>query len=61
MKPKLMLTALVAVVALAVGGVLFIHFTNDHAECDTVKEYNVTPKGEKIVIERHICRERFAI
>nr|WP_322624874.1 hypothetical protein [uncultured Flavobacterium sp.] len=61
MKPKLMLTALLAVVLLVLGGVLFIHFTNDHKECETVKEYSVTPKGEKIVIERHVCRERFAI
>lgn len=61
MKPKLMLTALLAVVLLAVGGVLFIHFTNNHEECETVKEYTVTPKGEKIVIERHVCQERFAI
>ena len=30
MKPKLMLTALLAVVLLVLGGVLFIHFTNDH-------------------------------
>lgn len=61
MKPKLMLVALVAVVLLAVGGVLFIHFTNDHTECETVKEYTITPKGEKIIVVRHVCRERFAI
>jgi hypothetical protein len=61
MKPKLVLTALLATLLLALGGVLFIHFTNDHKECETVKEYSVSPKGEKIMMERHICRERFAI
>ncbi|MFP5437675.1 MAG: hypothetical protein ACLGH8_07830 [Bacteroidia bacterium] len=61
MKPKLVLTALLATLLLALGGVLFIHFTNDHKECETVKEYSVSPKDEKIMMERHICRERFAI
>jgi hypothetical protein len=27
---------------------LLIHFTNDHAECETVTDYTVTPKGEKL-------------
>lgn len=61
MKPKAFLLAACILIALTVSGIIFIHFTNDHAECETVTDYTVTPKGEKITTTKHICRERFAI
>ncbi|WP_157504773.1 hypothetical protein [Flavobacterium tegetincola] len=38
---------------------LFIHFSNDHIECETVSNTVKKSNGETVITERHICKEKY--
>ena len=44
-----------------VGFLVFIHFSNDHIECENIIEHTAGENGEKITTERHLCKESFSI
>lgn len=44
-----------------IGILIFIHFSNDHVECENVIENFVGKNGEDISIEKHVCKEKFNI
>jgi len=47
---------LTAISAVTLGVLCFLHFSNDHVACDTVVEHVAGESGEKIVVEKHICK-----
>jgi hypothetical protein len=56
MKKKL---SVLGVILLTTGTLAFIHYNNDHIECENVVEYSIGANGEEITTEKHICKERF--
>ncbi len=52
---------LLGIFLITIGVVIFILFSNDHAECETVVENSIDTNGEIVTTERHICNERFKI
>lgn len=61
MRRQTLIGAVLGIFLLAIGIVIFIHFSNDHAECETVVEKSIGTNGEIVMSERHICNERFNI
>jgi len=59
MKKEVILRAILGIALFTVSIICFIHFSNDHAECENIMEYSFGENGEKIAIEKHICKERF--
>jgi hypothetical protein len=55
-KSIFILTSLLAIVA---SSVIFILYSNDHLECDTITKTTVSKSGEKITTTEHVCKERF--
>ena len=47
------------VILLSFGAYIFIHFSNDHVECQTTIETTYGGNGEKITTEKHICFETY--
>lgn len=39
---------------------VFIYYSNDHVECDTLTEITLGESGEKMTTTRHVCKERFS-
>jgi hypothetical protein len=60
MNNKKLIGTLIGILLLTIGVVMFIHSSNDHAECETVVENSVGVDGEVVTTERHICNERFS-
>ncbi len=60
MKKKLIIS-FIGIVVIFVVGIIFIHFSNDHNECENVIEYYVDTNGQEITCTKHICKERFNI
>jgi hypothetical protein len=50
-----------AIVLTTVAIVIFIHFSNDHMECENYTEHSIGQNGEKISTEKHLCRERLSL
>jgi hypothetical protein len=50
---------IIGIVLLVLGALVFIRFTNDHMECDTIITEVISVHGEKISTEKHICKEKF--
>lgn len=61
MNKRTLLGTITGIVLLTAGILIFIHFSNDHAECETVVENSIGTHGEIVTTERHICNERFNI
>ena len=60
MRAKKGLMLLGTIIVLAVGSVLFIHYGNDHKECeDTTLTYK-DADGNDVVEKQHICKEKFS-
>lgn len=59
MDKKTFIVLIVGAVIFTAGIIIFIHFSNDHIECENHTEYSVGENGEKITTEKHICKERF--
>lgn len=59
MNKKILITSLLGIAAFTVGILVFIHFNNDHLECENAVEFSVGQNGEKISTQRHICKEKF--
>lgn len=59
MKRKHLIASALGVMLLGFAALIFIHFSNDHLECDTVVKYSVGINGEKVKEVQHICKERF--
>lgn len=58
-KNKVFTISTIVIMTAAILG--FIHFSNDHIECQNVIESQIGEHGEQISIEKHICKERFNI
>ena len=39
---------------------IFIHYSNDHVECETVSNTLKNIAGETVTTERHICKEKYS-
>lgn len=50
---------LAGIIIIGIAALVFIHFTNNHMECNTVTKISVGLNGEKVVVDRHICKERY--
>jgi hypothetical protein len=59
MSRQKLIGTLLGIFLLTIGVVIFIFFSNDHAECETVVENSIGTNGEIVTTERHICNERF--
>jgi len=59
MTKRTLLGSILGIVILTAGILTFIHFSNDHVECETIVENSVGINGEIITTEKHICNERF--
>ena len=59
MKKRTFNFILIGIVVLAISALTFIHFTNDHMECEVVNETSVGANGKQIVVNKHICREKY--
>ena len=51
----------IIIISLSICGVIFIYFANDHSECDNKIETSFGENGEKIIKEKHICKEKYNI
>ncbi len=50
---------LAAIVFTACVALYFIYNSNDHIECEIKTEVTYGSKGEKIITDTHICKEKF--
>lgn len=53
------LIAIVGILIFAVSGVIFIKVSNDHKECETEVKISLNNNGEKVEVNKHICKEKF--
>ncbi len=49
------------IISISICGVMFIYFNNNHSECDTKTETSFGENGEKVIREKHICKEKYNI
>jgi hypothetical protein len=49
-----------AALTLLIATTIFIHYSNDHVECETEVKTSIGESGEKITVTKHVCRERFS-
>ncbi|MFD2907491.1 hypothetical protein ACFSX9_01960 [Flavobacterium ardleyense] len=42
-----------------IATLIFIHFSNDHEECDTVTSTTTDSNGNSVKTEAHICKEKY--
>lgn len=49
----------IIVVLISMVTILFVMKTNNHLECDSKTEITHKTNGDKIVIEVHICKEKY--
>jgi hypothetical protein len=61
MSRRKLIGTLLGILLLTIGVLVFIHFSNDHAECETVVENSIATNGEIVTTEWHICNEWFNI
>ncbi len=61
MRNKKSIIGTILIIVFAIGIITFIHFGNDHAECQNIIQNYAGEDGEQISIENHICKERFNI
>jgi 1,4-dihydroxy-2-naphthoate octaprenyltransferase len=60
MKKKVLIGFTLLLIA-CIGLQMFIHFANDHKECeDTVRHY-INGNGNAVVEKEHICKEKFSL
>lgn len=45
---------------LTISFVMFIHFSNDHIECDTIVTRELDTNGNKVTVEEHVCKENYS-
>ena len=38
----------------------FIKISNDHLECDTLTSIEIDKNGNKVVVTKHICKEKYS-
>lgn len=50
---------LASIIISTVSILLFIHYSNDHVECETISSTAKNANGETFTIENHICKEKF--
>ncbi len=46
-------------IVLSVVSFFFIRFTNDHKECGTETYTKTEKNGDKVLVKKHICREKY--
>lgn len=56
---KKTLTFSITTILMSLVLLIFIKQTNDHKECETKTQIAYGNNGEKIVSERHTCKEKF--
>ncbi len=59
MKKRTLIPYILGIGIITIGILSFIHFSNDHIECENTVEYSIGDKGEKILTETHNCKEKF--
>ena len=59
MKKTKLITLILGITMVTIGVLVFIHFSNDHIECENVVKYSIGENGESIKEVKHICKERF--
>lgn len=57
MKKNILILGLVLILAISV--LTFIHFSNDHTECETAVKTTIDSNGTVIKTEEHICKEKY--
>ena len=57
MKKKVVFMFAIFLMSCAV--LVFIHYSNDHKECETKIETYYGSSGEKVIKEKHICNEKY--
>ena len=51
--------ALGSIFTLTVSVLIFIHFSNDHKECDTIVKSHLDVNGNTVRIVEHTCKENY--
>ncbi|SFZ95189.1 hypothetical protein SAMN05428642_1116 [Flaviramulus basaltis] len=59
MKRKTIITYILGISLTTFLILVFIHFSNDHVECENKIENTIGANGEKISTKKHICKEQF--
>ena len=55
------LTIILASIIISTGSILFfIHYSNDHVECETISNTVKNTDGGIVKTENHICKETFS-
>ncbi len=57
MKKNILILGLILIGTIT--ALIFIHFSNDHKECDTVTNSLTDSNGTSVKTEEHICKERY--
>lgn len=47
------------ILILTLSVLAFIRFSNDHIECNAVVINKLEKNGNKVVLEKHICKEKY--
>ena len=47
------------ILVLTISALTFIHFSNDHIECETIFDRKIDSNGIVIKTEEHICKEKY--
>ena len=56
---KKFIVIILLVTAITILGIVFIHFTNDHVECEQKVETVIKADGTEVRTSKHICKERY--
>lgn len=48
-----------SIVLVAFSALIFIHFSNDHIECEVISNSETTSDGDIVITEQHICNEKY--
>ena len=56
---KYNILTLFSIIIITISGLIFIHFSNDHVECETTSESVKKADGKFVITEKHICKEKY--
>lgn len=59
MKKRSFLIAIALLLVVTLGTVLFIHYSNDHKECEETIVHTTDTNGNDVVVTEHHCKENF--
>ena len=59
MKKSKFIAVIIGITILTISTLTFIRLSNDHNECLNETVFSKNKMGEKIKIEKHVCKEKY--